>query len=312
MSMNRVAWVLVGAAGLALSLAQVARADDQDTLSGPKVKDKSVPGERRTLTGKGDPKNERAGRLPPRVFERAMGVLHGDDVAGDLKLSADQEEKIRAIHDEFRGQMDDYREAHHDEVMQLREKLPPQERRRVDQFMNPERGPGGPDGEGQKGPGAKGPDGKGPRGKGPEGKRPNGPPPGEKHGPDGGAPDDGMQPMVDEQEAQAARDRLKELLDGAPKPADAHARVMAVLNDAQRGAVTKELERIQKESAERGRDAKGPDGAGPDGKGREDALKLLTPEEREKVKGMTPEERREFIRAKVKDRGGKPKPKDGK
>lgn len=306
MNSNRIVWVLAGVSGLAMSMSTVARADDdQDALSGPKVRDNSVQGERRTLTGKGDPKLDRAGRLQPRMFERALGVLRADDAPADLKLSAEQDEKIRDIRDDFHAQMKSYIEEHKAEIQDLRAKLPPRERGRVDEFMRVGQGPGGPGGpEGdrpQRGrdDGGKGGDGKGgdkakggEKGKG----RPDMPPPRRDEMMDEDAP------MIDEAEAESAKMRLKELLDGAPKPADAHARVMAVLSDAQRTAVNAEVERIQKEAADRSRAKPGDEG----GKGerpREELLKHLTPEEREKLKGMSPEERREFVKQKIKERG---------
>ncbi len=96
-------------------------------------------------------------------------------------------------------------------------------------------------------------------------------------------------------------------MDGAPKPADAHARVMAVLTEAQRDAVNKEVERLQKEAADHGRDGQKGD-AGKGGEGfREELLSRLTPQERETLKGMSPEQRREFIKQKLQERK-----KDGK
>ncbi len=299
---NRIVWILVGVSGLAMSMNTAARADDdQDALSGPKVRDNSVQGERRTLTGKGDPKLERAGRLQPRMFERALGVLRADDAPADLKLNAEQDEKIRDIREDFHAQMKSYIEEHKAEIQDLRAKLPPRERGRVDEFMRVGQGPGGPEGDRpQRGRGEQGKgEGQGPgkskggeKGKG----RPDMPPPRNEEMMDEDAP------MVDEAGAESARTRLKELLDGAPKPADAHARVMAVLNDAQRTAVNAEVERLQKEAAERSRAKPGDEG----GKGerpREELLKHLTPEEREKLKGMSPEERREFVKQKIKERG---------
>ena len=305
-----VVWMLVGAAGLCVSSAAMAQAaGDKDALQGPKVKDQSLPGQRRTLTGKGDPKMDRAGRLAPRMFERAMGVLRADDASENLKLTEAQDTHVKAIRAEFMGQMKDYLAEHRSEVSDLREKLPPRERGRIDQFLNPERGQGGPGG----------PAGRGGKGR-PDGAGPTGQPPAQR---DGDMQDDGMEPMVDEAEATAAKERLKEIMEGAPKPADAQARVMAILTEAQRAAVTTEIERIQKEQSERssaGKPGAGkPNDAKPgegkpqegerpegDGQGREELLKLLTPEEREKLKTMTPEERRAFIRGKAGDRAKKP------
>lgn len=309
MDSNRIVWVLAAVSGLAMSLNTAARADDeQDALSGPKVRDNGVQGERRTLTGKGDPKLERAGRLQPRMFERALGVLRADDAPADLKLSAEQDEKIRAIREDFHAQMKSYIEEHKAEIHDLRASLPPRERGRVDEFMRAGQGPAGPGGpEGDRPQRGRGEQSKG-EGKG-EGKG-QGKPKGDERGK--GRPDmppprreemmDEDAPMVDEAQAESARTRLKELLDGAPKPADAHARVMAILSDAQRTAVNTEVERIQKEAAERARAKPGED-AGKGERPREEFLKNLTPEEREKLKGMSPEERREFVKQKIKERG---------
>jgi hypothetical protein len=285
-------WIIVGVAGLASSASLYAQ--DDGALGGPKVNDKSVRGERRTLTGKGDPKIDRPARAQARLFERAVGSLRADDAPAELKLTDDQDAKIGAIREEFLAQLRSYADEHRAEFGQLRDQLPPRERGRVDQFLSSPRGPGGPDAE--RGPRGKAGDTPGGKGKG----GPGGPPP---------PPDDAMQgdePMRDAGEVEAAKARLKELMDGAPKPVDAHARMMAVLTDAQRDAVNKELESLQKEAADRG-----PRGEGR-GEGREqlrdELMQHLTAEEKEKLKAMSPEERREFIRSKASERrkeGGK-------
>jgi hypothetical protein len=278
---------------------------NKDALKGPSVKDGGVPGENRKFNGgNGQPRKDRAREIPEMAFMRAIGALKGDKVAEADRLTAEQESKIKAINEEFRNARQKYVADHKQEITELRDQLPPRERRRVDGFLNVD-GPKGPaegrpkDGDAKKGPR-------------------------EDRKDDGMMEGDGQK--VDEAKAEAARTKLKELLDNAPKPADSHAKVYAVLSDSQKKIVEGELARQREEMEKRGgrpgKDGpkrefddsdegpggKKPEGApktgrpgGPGGDVREKMLEKLTPEEREKLKTMTPEERREFIKKKAQD-----------
>ncbi len=188
------------------------------------------------------------------------------------------------------------------------------------------RGPagGGPDGEkgprqrpgqpGQPGPrgGERGGDGRGERRGGPDGPRGERP----ADAPMDGGPMDGPRgerggergEKPDPAKAEAAKARLKELFEGAPKPDDSHSKMFAVLTADQKAAVEKELERVKQEMQQRReemykervkKEIKGKmdemgDDASPE-KVRE-MIRNLPAEEREKIKAMSPEERREYVK----------------
>jgi gas vesicle protein len=260
-------------APLALALlagsASLASADD-DALQGPAVKDRSMPGETRQFSpgardGKGARKDQRG--MPHLAFGAGVRWLGSDEAPADVRLSDDQQTKIKAIHDEFRGQLKAYRDDHARELDTIMDELPERAQQRLERFLSGE--PGGP---GEKaGKGAKPP--KGERAARRE-------PPPAMDGDDVGM---GAPPT---QEQQAAMEKLKELMDGAPKPTEAHAKIAALLSDAQKKALESKVQEIESTMSDR------------QGQRREraaKALKELTPEQREKFKNMSPEERKAAI-----------------
>ncbi len=299
-------------------------------LGGPRVRDHGVPGESQRF-GEGKPigKDARGERpIPHRVFIHAFDALRGED-AGSLALTPDQDARLREIHDGARREFQAYVDQHRDAVREALKDLPPgPERRRAMAFANQLRdagiepgarrakGPAGPDAP----PGAEGPARGRRRADRGEGGPPRpGQPPmdvrpmeGRMDGPDGppvGEP-------IDERKAEAARHRLREIMEGAPKITDAHARAFAVLTAAQRPVVERELARLRDEAEQRRqawmddrRDQMAPDEP-KDGLAKDrvrervrGALKDLPPEERERLKAMSPEERREHLRKRA---GAKP------
>lgn len=239
---------------------QTARADD-DGLGGPKVKDNSVPGNRGKL---GDGSRERGEGRPqaPRAFIRAVESLKAESTPAELRLTAEQESKIKTLREEFEAKVQAYRDANKDEVIKLREDVGPRERRRIDEML---RGPG-----------------EGPR----EGAR-------REERPKGEPGDDmmGEGKPVDEAKAEAARKRLREIMEASPQPTEVQTAVMGVLTEQQKEHVRTTMEKMAKERQEE---------MGQRGEG---MLERLSPEDREKIKNMSPEERREFIREKMKERG---------
>lgn len=213
-------------AGTALAQAQAADAP----LSGPAVKDGSVPGESRKLTGgkSTDRKEARDRPLPHLMFMKAFEVLRGPDAPKAIALSPDQKDDLDLLDEDFKQSMMKYREDHMQEVQELRGKLTGEDRKKVGQFLREADGRrGGPGGKGEKG--------------GPGGKRgPGGPPPG-----DGMMQDDAKAAPTDKAASEHAVARLQEIRDGAPKPADLHARMIALLTDAQRPAFDAELAKVQ-------------------------------------------------------------------
>ncbi len=278
------------------TLGTVAMAQDQkpdDSLSGPKVRDNSMPGQTRQFAGgaraKGEPRP-----LPPRAFVRIVGSLEREDAPEGLALSAGQRTKIEAIREEFESSVQIFRDAHRDELLALRDSVPPQERGRIEGFL---RGPEGDRPEGRAGKAGKGDAqrGQNPRGEG----RGDGPPREEMM--DGDAPRAGKgdrKPREMSPEAKAARERVQEIMQDAPKPEEAQSQVMALLTQPQQEYVKGKLDEVRKmgDAARKGDgDKKAADGEGP----RERLMQQLSPDDREKIKGMSPEERRAFIRDKM-------------
>lgn len=286
---------LVLAAGLAAfaapALAQSKSKPDQPLLGGPKVGATGVPGEHRTFGGQPAGRKDRMGdEIPHRLFMHAVDSLKGDAA---VRLSDDQAARIKGISDEFTAQVDAYRQQHGEEAKELMSKVPPEDRRRIAEAL----GLGGPGREG--GPGAKTP-----------GERPfrrPGAAKGKRTAETGAQPDP-MQDKPSQAQAEKAREQLKALFEAAPKPADTHAKIFAVLNDAQKKAVQESIEKtraeLEKRRGENRKDAKKPGDAKPGdtkpgdaGGERGRALVQNLPEDvRAKLKGMEPAERREFIR----------------
>lgn len=288
-------FALIAGTSLATSAALAQDANkEQDALGGPKIKDNSVPGQTRQFAGgsreKGAPRP-----LPPMAMMRAIGSLDGPDAPEGLALTEDQKTQLKSIREEQQTLMRVYVEQHKDEILTLRDQLPERERRRVDAFLNgPANGPDGPRGErGPKG----GPD------RGPEGAAMDEMPRGER-GRKGRADAPQAEPSP---EALAARQRLRELMEGAPKPEDAQAKAMAVLTPAQQEHVKAKLEEVRTRMQEGGKDAmRGDRARGGEGGPRERMLDKLSPEDREKLKGLSPEERRAFLREKLGQDAGRP------
>lgn len=283
------------------SLGGVAPAQDQDALGGPKVKDNSVPGQARQFAGgsreKGAPRP-----LPPMAFMRVIGTLDGENAPEGLALSDEQRTQLESIREEHKTLMRVYAEQHKDEVLALRDQLPEPERRRIDGFLNGQDAPGGEAGE-------RGRDGRDGRWGKKGGERPapeDRPMDGEMMDAPRGERGERAEPSP---EALAARQRMREIMEGAPKFEDAHAKAMAVLTPEQQEHVKAKLEEARARAEER-RAGGGRREGGPD---REKLLEQLSPEEREQLKAMTPEERKAFVRekfggaAKGEGRGKQPK-----
>ncbi|MBI1190657.1 MAG: hypothetical protein GC200_08280 [Tepidisphaera sp.] len=240
---------LAGVSALSLFIfAGHALAQDAAPLSGPAVKDGSVPGEARKLTGgqSADRKEKRDRPLPHPMFMKAFDALKGEGVDKSIALTSDQQDDLDVLNEDFHQSMMKYRQDHMQEVQQLRGELTAQDRKKVDGFLRELGGrPGGKRGE--RGPGGPG---------GPEGRRPHGPDGAPPPPPDGEnappPPPPGDDPMMqdpmndskaptDQAKSENAMGRLREIMEGAPKPADLHAKMIAVLTDAQRPVFDKAL-----------------------------------------------------------------------
>lgn len=318
---------------LAAGTVAVAEPPRDAPLEGPRVKDRGAPGTPGNFGGNKDNRQRLAERGGAVAHIRALQALRGEQ-AGENRLTPEQDEQIRGFQDEFRKAQREYLEANRDTLMELRSKLPPNERRRVDGIL---RGPGVPN----DGPRPKGRPGEGrlrPGAGAPEGDRPP-MPPGERRRPRSDDRPDGpppageeMQPMVevDPAEAQAARDALKTLMDAAPQPKEVHDKIWNVLTEAQRPIYKAALDKAQEEmmarakrGAQPGRPGQGvPPGAQPgdrpDMEKLREELKGKTPDEimndprvperlRRRIEQLPPEERGDAIRRWL-DNAGRPRP----
>ena len=114
----------------------------------------------------------------------------------------------------------------------------------------------------------------------------------------------------DPAKAEDAKARLQELLESAPKPADTHAKMFAVLTDAQKPVLQKELDRLKKEVEDRqmapkarkkvegrlGKDGKEPGAGAPDAGPITSIDDPRIPERmRERLKNMRPEDRQQAL-----------------
>lgn len=232
----RMAACLVTLAG-ASAFAQTTKPDEAP-LRGPSGNDHSVPGETGRFGGgaSGD-KKDRAAQQPIRhpMFMKALDVLRGEQADASVRLTSDQDAKIKTIDEAFRKQAETFRTEHAAEVRGLVSQLTPEDRRKFAQYMGLF---GGRDGAGEraKGDGAKG---GGVKGGGKAARRPD------------ATPQDGNDAMTDAKPdpaaAEAARNKLREIVEAAPKPEETHKQIFGVLTDTQRPVVEKEIERMRQE-----------------------------------------------------------------
>ncbi|MBY0111252.1 MAG: hypothetical protein K2Y21_00415 [Phycisphaerales bacterium] len=275
---------LVVVSGTAAALAEPPADKNNDpALRGPAVRDGGVPGMKRHFGEGGDMKERMGGRLPPQAFVRALEAVRGENVDASVRLTPEQDQKIRGIMDNFRDSMQKFHEEHKAEFEALR----------------PQRGEG-PRGEGPRGKG-------GPRG--PHAPQGDGAPEAQRNAPAENKPEAGA-PKPD----AARRQKFEELMAQAPKPEDAQAAVFNVLTDAQKPLVQARLEEIKKDMAERRLEgparefvhrklADGKRKVAPPGKeeGRGEARREFNPDNlppklKEKLDSMTPEEKADAIK----------------
>lgn len=298
MNHHRFSRLLAGSAGVFALVALAGSAAAQNApepkpgepvLGGPPAQDASVPGQKRSFAGAGNQGKERLAdrALPPRVFVQALEALRVPDAAEGVRLTAAQEESLRAIHTEFTASVQAFRESHRDEIADLRSKLSPEARAKLDQKAraaglgvfaeSPERS--GKDGV---------------KGKGADRSRP-------KRSPEAAEPPaDQMELPASAASDERIRRRLAEILQGAPNPKDAQAKAMSVLSDPQRAVVKTEIERLRK--AQEQKRAEGAPAAD---------LSDLPENARRRLENLPPEQRQQAIkrfREQRAKRGGEPKP----
>jgi len=278
--------LLTAGAVLAQPTTQPATQPTDPALKGPAVKQAGVPGENRQFgDGKVKGKERMGTEIPHRLFMKSLDSLRGDSADAAVRLSADQNSKIKAIDDAFSADVAKYREAHQGEARDLAQNLSPEDRKKAMAFL-------GREGRAQGDKAAK-------LGKG-KGKA---------------APEAGDMSSADAKKSEDAKAKLRELMEGAPKSADTHARIFAVLSDTQKAAFQKQLDTDRKEMQERAGGkkldrkaaAKGAPVAGKD----LDINDPRIPEKmRERLKNMPPAEQQqalERMRDRI-NRGGEAKP----
>lgn len=228
-------------AAAVFACAGAAWAQDSTPLKGPSGDDKSVPGETRKFGGPGGGRKERAAQMPVRhpMFMQALGVLRGDKAEESARLTAEQDEKIAGIDRDMKAKAEAFRAEHGEEIRGLVSKLTPEDKRRFVALLGQMGQPGR--GEGAKGAGRPA---AGQRGgvKRPNAERANKPAEG----------DDAMMQEPDAAGAEQAREKLRTLMETAPRPEDAHKAIFGVLTEAQRPLVQAEIERMRKEMEKRG------------------------------------------------------------
>lgn len=274
--------VLVGVVGLAASAWAMQPANEP--LKGPPVKDNSVPGVKTNFGNGSAGKNGKArlDEMGPTMlaFGKALDTLRAES-AGENKLSGEQDAKLKELREGFESKAKAYMDEHKDEVKSLMEKISPEDRAKFGQALGKEGGRLAISKRGFKGKAG---------GKG------------EKNA----EPMTDSKPAVSSEESGKARERLKAIFDGRPKPQDTQTQMYAVLSEAQKKLVQDALQKQREEMTKRLTEKK--KAAGGDEKkasGLAD-LKNKSAEEimndprvperlRERLKSMSPEDREKAI-----------------
>ncbi len=266
----------------------IAQTDKPDALSGPSVREGGVPGDAKSFGGSPGKRREGDRPLAHRMFLNALQVIQSESAAAATRLTAEQEKSLRDFEKAFQAEQRAYFEKNREKVTKARETL------------------------GLKGEMGEGDDFR--RGveeirralqeKKPATKKADAP----------GTADESMMSEDAMNEAlEKAREQLQRIYAGAPKAGEVHTRQWAVLTEAQKELVIKEIDRLR---ANENEDRK-------NYLGRRDTLKQdmddiiagkkeldindprLPEAMRTKLATMSPEQRREAVRKFLQERGGK-------
>lgn len=274
--MVRLNTILTAAALIVLSgtaLAEPpANTDQEPALRGPAVRDGGVPGMRRHFGEGGDMKERMGGRIPPQAFVRALDAVRGDNVDANLRLTPEQDQKIRGIMDNFRDSMQKFHEEHKAEFQAMRPK----------------------------------------RGEGPRGPRGDGAPEAQRDAQPDAKPQANAEPKPDGQRRQQFEELMAQapkpedaqaavfnILTDAQKPL-----VQARLEEIKKDMAERRLEGPARDFAKRQIEKGGKGGpkgkGGPQGNGGPEGRQFnpdnLPPKLKEKLDSMTPEEKAEAIK----------------
>lgn len=280
--------VMVAVVGLATSAWAMQPAEQP--LKGPPVNDNSVPGVKKSFGDGAAGKNGKA-RLQEMgptmiVFGRALDTLR-NDAAGENKLTSEQDTKIRELREAFEAKAKAYMDEHKNEVKSLLEKVSPQDRAKFGQALGKEGGRLGLAKRGFKGKaGDKG----------------------EKNA----EPMTDSKPAVNSEESGKARERLKAIFDGRPKPQDTQTQMYAVLSETQKKLVQEALQKQRDEATKRLTEKKKTAGGEEKPAGNLGDLKNKSADEimndprvperlRERLKAMSPEDREKAV-ARIRER----------
>lgn len=236
--------------------------NNEPALRGPAVRDGGVPGMRRHFGDEGNMQGRMANRMPPHAFVRALEVLRGDKADEAVRLTPEQDQKIRAIMDDFRASMQKFHEEHKAEFEAIR----------------PRRG----DSQGPR------PDGERRQAGGPE-DRPAGP------NPDGQRRQQFQELMAKAPKPEDAQAAVFNVLTDAQKPL-VQARLEVIKKDMAERRLEGPAREFAKRQIERGGKGGPKGGRGPGRPGMEKLLEKLTPEQKAELEAMTPEERRDLFR----------------
>lgn len=207
--------------------------DPAQTLKGPDVKDRDVPGSKSSFgDSQMDPAKGRERPVPHMMFMAALRSLTGDDVPKDLHATQDQADTIKSLDQDFRDARRAYMKEHADEIRDLMKQIRPGGADRPQHRRAQRPRSGDSDQPGRQG--APGP--RGPR----------------------GAPGDGPGPRIDpstlNDEQRAALDKLKEIRAKGPSIEDCHTKMWAVLTPEQQAYVKGRIAEMQEQAAQRMRD----------------------------------------------------------
>lgn len=263
------ALALLVASGAPVAFAEPA--SGEPVLQGPKVTDGGVPGTRRNFGDgqSGDPKQRLADRpVPQREFMRAIGALRDDKTPENLRLTDDQQAKIKSINQEFEQSMSEFRQAHKGEFEEMR-----------GQFGDRGRPP------------------RPPQGKADADGEPMMPPPDAPKPPEGKAPNEAARQKFEELRAQApnpkdAQAKIFAVLSDEQKPL-VQERLETIKKDmAERGLEGRAREEVRRRLQKQN---------GPDGAQRKFDPENLPPQLKERLANMTPEEREQAMQ-KIRER----------
>lgn len=239
--------VIAAAAAILLTptalLAQASADPKPDSLSGPAVEDRNVPGVSSTF---GDAQNRmnRERPVPHRAFMRIIHSMETPDTPESVRIDKEQSRKINAVSEEFRTSMRAFMDKHADELRALRPEGADRPGPRADR---PQRAQRNPDEQtdnntdrpvrarrGEPGDRAQQPDGAQRRERA---QRPE---------------------LTDQQrtELRQRREKIAEIMKNGPQPADYHTRIWAILTPEQQAFAQERIQKLVEESPRAGAEAR--------------------------------------------------------